>query len=246
MTIRLCVFGSIIRAHAHSVWCPKALHMIEYRHLRFHSYYSIENFFHVVIHPILAVCRSLPRGCSSGGRGTDSGAQIESDERCVPCMRTAIDPCAWPLHAPTCRSALPEETCASVSRGAPLCVRYPWMSAHHLCGTLPDAHARVRPSHTAPSRGPHRGRLRERWQSRCAVGQAPGDADQSRYEARGSSAAPRSQSARPRRCWDSTILPGKKATATGHCWSICKPIVRSRSCRIGKPTPLCAGSARIE
>ena len=26
----------------------------------------------------------------------------ESDQRCVSCMRTALDPGAWPLHAPAC------------------------------------------------------------------------------------------------------------------------------------------------
>jgi len=160
-------------------------------------------------------------------------------------MRAAIDPCAWPLHAPTRRSALPEETCASVSRGVPLCVPHQGLSAHHLCGTLSAAHARVRPSNTATSRGPHGDRLRAGRQSGGAVGEAPGNARRSRYEARGSSAALRSRSARPRRCWDSTISPGKKATATARCWSICKPIVRSRSCRIGKPTPSSEGLVRI-
>src|SRR5216117_448764 len=98
-------------------------------------------------------------------------------------MRAAIDPCAWPLHAPTCRSALPEETCRSVPRGAPLCVPHQGLSAHHLCGTLPDAHACVRPSNTATSRGPHGDRLRIRRQSGGAVGEAPGDTYQSRYPA---------------------------------------------------------------
>ncbi len=105
--------------------------------------------------------------------------------------------------------------------------------------------ARVRPSNTATSRGPHGDRLRAGRQSGGAVGEAPGNARRSRYEARGSSAALRSRSARPRRCWDSTISPGKKATATARCWSICKPIVRSRSCRIGKPTPSSEGLVRI-
>src|SRR6266702_2401008 len=129
------VFDSRKVAHAHSVWCPKALHMVEYRHLRFHPYNPIESIFHVAIHPILAVCRSV----------------------------------------------LPEETCPSVPRGAPLCVPHPGLSAHHLCGALPDAHASVRPSTTATSRGPHGDRLRARRHSGGAVGEAPGDAYESRY-----------------------------------------------------------------
>jgi hypothetical protein len=50
------VFDNECGAHAHSVWCPKALHMVEYRHLRFHPYNPIESIFHVDIHPLLAVC----------------------------------------------------------------------------------------------------------------------------------------------------------------------------------------------
>ncbi len=53
------------------------------QYLKFHPYYPIESSFHVVIHPFLTVCRSLPRGCASRARGTDAGAEIESNERCV-------------------------------------------------------------------------------------------------------------------------------------------------------------------
>ena len=121
---------------------------------------TFESCFHVTIRFILAVCRSVSRCCSSGGRGRDSGAEIESDHRYVPCMRQAIDPGAWPLHTSAGRFALPEETGARVPGGAPLCLPHPWMSAHHLCGTLPDAHACVRQAHPATSRVPHRNCLR--------------------------------------------------------------------------------------
>ena len=50
---------------------------------------------------------------------------------------------------------------------------------------------------------------------------------------------------RPHRCSDSTISPGKKATATAPCWSTCKRIARWRSYPIGKRTPSSAGCVRI-
>ena len=37
----------------------------------------------------------------------------------------------------------------------------------------------------------------------------------------------------------------KKGDRYGRCWSTCKPIVRSRSCPIGKRPPSCAGCVRI-
>ena len=75
----------------------------------------------------------------------------ESGQRCVPCMRAAIEPCAWPLHTLAGRPALRDVTGARVPGSAALSVRYPWLSAHRLCGTLLDTHKSLRPTHPAPS-----------------------------------------------------------------------------------------------